>query len=366
MPAVDGATLDAFIVTPLVAEPQGELWFGFKDLHGSGGVGHYSPSSSGGRWEIHLAHRGEEGLTSGFVLTLNVDEKGDVWVGTLGGGLAHYARDDGVWHRIEVPSMKVTAILPVDGLLWLGTFGGGLVGYDPDTGQQEAFTRESTGGGLVDDEITVLLADGKGGLWIGTHGGGLSYFDVRRQSWTPYEMKGPRGDVRALAMDTRGHLWVGTFGGGVLRYDPVSGGWLVYTRATTDEALTSDHVVSLLTSPDGDVWVALSDMKAEGGVAHFDGRLWRSHTRENTGGGLASNDVRTLAFDGRGGLWVGTREGGLSRLDLGRSLWERLTIPDTARDQAGDTVLALAPDGEGGMWVGTAVGLRHVRPGGEP
>lgn len=81
----------------------------------------------------------------------------------------------------------------------------------------ESFTTESTHGGLVNDHIFFMEADGDS-LWIGTEGGLVLYHNGTWQSWT--EADGlPWRVVMGLAKDHKtGDLWLALFGEGIARF----------------------------------------------------------------------------------------------------------------------------------------------------
>jgi signal transduction histidine kinase len=88
-------------------------------------------------------------------------------------------------------------------------------------------------------------------------------------------------------------------------------------------------------------------------VSVFDGDSFTNYT---TADGLTSNDVHSIAVDGKT-VWIGTDGGGVSRFD--GDVFQSLT----ARDGLPDNVaLSVRPDGNGGVWIGTAQGLVHHRP----
>ena len=70
----------------------------------------------------------------------------------------------------------------------------------------ESFTTESTHGGLVNDHIFFLKADGDS-LWIGTEGGLVLYHDGTWQSWTVADGL-PWNVIMGIAKDPKtGDLW---------------------------------------------------------------------------------------------------------------------------------------------------------------
>jgi len=81
----------------------------------------------------------------------------------------------------------------------------------------ESFTTESTHGGLVNDHIFFLEADGDS-LWIGTEGGLGLYYNGTWESWTEAEGL-PWNIVMGIAKDHKtGDLWLALFGEGIARF----------------------------------------------------------------------------------------------------------------------------------------------------
>ncbi len=71
------------------------------------------------------------------------------------------------------PNYVISMLLDQKNRLWIGTWGGGLSLLDTDTLTFRNFTAKD---GLPGNFILSLEADGSGGLWIGTNDG-LSRFD---------------------------------------------------------------------------------------------------------------------------------------------------------------------------------------------
>jgi hypothetical protein len=122
----------------------------------------------------------------------------------------------------------------------------------------ETFTTESTDGGLVNDHIFFLCADGDS-LWIGTEGGLVLYYDGTWKSWT--EKDGlPWNVIMGIAKDQKtGDLWLALFGEGIARFS--GGRFEQFTQMNS--GLIND--VSYGIGIQGDnVWVA-----STGGISRY-------------------------------------------------------------------------------------------------
>lgn len=127
---------------------------------------------------------------------------------------------------------------------------GGLVGEPYVYTEWETFTTESTNGGLINDHIFFLEADGDS-LWIGTEAGLVLYYDGKWQSWT--EKDGlPWPVIMGIVKDPKtGDLWLALFGDGIARF---SGGYFDHFTQMNSGLLND---VSYAIDIQGDnVWVA--------------------------------------------------------------------------------------------------------------
>lgn len=114
-----------------------------------------------------------------------------------------------------------------------------------------------------------------------------------------------------------------------------------YIHHRWQDELPQSHVQDIVQTRDGYLWIATQE-----GLARFDGRRFVVFTARNAG--LDSDFIRVLHEDSDGGLWIGTRGGGLSRYARGR--FEKIDAPALVAA----SVHALAVDPTNALWVGTA------------
>jgi len=97
------------------------------------------------------------------------------------------------------------------------------------------------------------------------------------------------------------------------------------------------------------VWCATR----EAGLFRFDAARQRYDTFTREPGGLASNQLTSLALDRSGRLWVGTLGAGVSRLSPDRSSWDLINVLDTSLS---DTITVLEAHGDT-VLIGTSSGI---------
>ncbi|MCK4299921.1 MAG: hypothetical protein KAX80_10335, partial [Planctomycetes bacterium] len=116
----------------------------------------------------------------------------------------------------------------------------------------EQFTTKNTGGGLPNDHIFAVKADGDY-VWVGTENG-LARLDKRASTWRSWKEEDglPWRVVAAIDVDPKtGDVWLGLFGGGLARF---SGGRFDHWHQL-NSGLVNDVVYGVCVENDN-VWCA--------------------------------------------------------------------------------------------------------------
>ncbi len=285
----------------------------------------------------------------------------------------HVGVDDGL------PSSLVSDIIrDRRGVMWIGT-GHGVSRYDGHrfrTYTHDGRDPSSLPGGVV----AQIYEDRAGTLWVVTPGG-LSRYDHARDGFVTYpSVATPHhlaGVVTSVVEDARGTLWVGT-SAGLYTFDRATGAAmpcaLVAPRPDAAQPSATPYVVTLYRDRAARIWVgtrsglyaldpAHGDV-AHGGLAH--GGLARHFAYDPANPrSLPDTNVRALAEDAAGTLWIGSGDGGLARFDALTGQFTRFRHdPANPHSVAKDRIVRLAPDRAGtglGLWVGTENGgLDHL------
>jgi ligand-binding sensor domain-containing protein len=249
-------------------------------------------------------------LDVGYVRTIKIDKKGDIWAGTDGHGLfkyngtnvINYTTDNGLAYNI------VTSIVfDSFGNNWIGTadvmgvinIKGGISKFDGTT--WESYSTED---GLASNLVWDIAIDNQGNKWICTSNG-VSKFDGT--TWTNYDISYSVSDgfgsnylskvVISIFIDKSDNKWVGTHLGGLFQYDG--------TTWTSIKQLEGLIIWDIEADNDGNKWFGTNK-----GVFKFDGSTWTNYTTAN---GLINDNVYTIAIDQQNNKWFGTFEG-LSKL----------------------------------------------------
>ncbi len=160
------------------------------------------------------------------------------------------------------------------------------------------------------------------------------------ETWTTHDGL-PHNAVQAIVQGRDGYLWLGT-DGGLVRFDGIR--FTVY-NSRTHPAFETDRVRALTQTRDGTLWAGL----LAGGLLSARGDSIVSVGLE---GGGAALDIRSLAEDQAGTLWIGAEQG-LARVEDGV-----LTLAHT--DVISESVAEVEVDSDGALWVAVWAGLYRI------
>jgi len=324
------------------------------------------------------------------------DRFGDLWM--LGDKSIWVRRANGKFETVPpIPFPMVNGFAPLLGdpvleLAWNGDLivssPVGLCQYD---GKRWRLIDQHSG--LLNTDITALLADREGSLWVGLAGLGLA----RWLGYSEWENWGapeglPSDSIWAIHRDAAGNLWVGTRSG--LAF--ARGGSESPAHWTGRPEFAGQMILSLAHSRDNSVWVGTGNnglfridgatgrvekMPIEGKAAYApqvfvdrDDFVWTSHLgalyRSAAPGGHAiphfvaldvpgqANEERYYQFgqDREGRIWIATNHGLLS---YDRGEWTRLTTDDGLLRNVARPMTVGA---DGSVWVAfrDAVGVSHI------
>lgn len=193
------------------------------------------------------------------------------------------------------------------GNLWLGTGGGGLSRFDG-----KFFTNFTEKEGLPNISITSMIEDKNGNFWLGTDEGGAVRYDGK--FFTHFDTTYLRGKIHSILEDQTGKVWFGT-DHGVSCYDELhqDGGKARFINYTINEGLTGNEVYSIIEDKTGKIWFGTN-----GGVSCFKDSTRNYFMNFTTHEGLASNKVKSIFEDHKGNIWFGMDGGGVTRFDGNR------------------------------------------------
>jgi PAS domain S-box-containing protein len=313
-------------VLAIAQSPDGYLWLGTEE-----GLLRFD----GVRF-VTFDKRNTPSLQSDEVDALLVDRRGDLWMGTRGGGLVLLS--GGVFKtfttRDGLSNDSVQGLYEDEhGDLWIATDGGGL-----NRLSRGKFSVYTTKDGLADNAVFSVCGDRKGGIWVATHGGLSHRVNGRFISLTANNGL-PSNDIRSLYDDGVDSLWIGTNGAGLVHMTPTG-----ITTYTTKNGLSDNHIWSLFKDSSGSLWLGTGG----GGVNRLRNGEFSRFTRKE---GFSGEEVWAITEDREGSLWIGSAGGGLNRLRNAS-----FTTYGAQEGLSSDITLGVYQDREGALWIGTSDG----------
>ena len=267
------------------------------------------------------------------------DPQGCIWFATRNGLLRF---QNGTFEELTTPEAQSklglvqSLFTDREGNVWVGTEANALVRL-----RCVAVRTLTAEDGLSETSTRCVYRDRRGDIWIGAY---LGFARLSQGKMTTFnQMDGnPIATVTSISEDSEGRIWIGS--GGRLytveneRLVPIPG----WTSVFDIKVMACDGR--------GDMWIGTD---GDGLYRYSDGKFTAFRTRD----GLANNQIRALLSDRQGALWVGTTAG-LSRYQDGQ--FTNFTVKD---GMANGRVMSLCQDTNGVIWLGTRGGLIRYQDG---
>ena len=370
----DGKTLKHFLkssefassnnISSILEDSDGVLWF----VSNGSGLTRYEKDTNTVQ---HILYDPEnhEGLSSASVYwegknTFIEDKKGNLWLGTIGGGLnkfdkkanrfTHYRYDE--YDSNSLSSDNIRAVYEDNqGRIWIGTENG-LNVLDPETEEIKRFLHnEKDDSSICDDIIMAIYQDSDGELWFGSESNGVSVLNPDGKTFRKYHFN-PDSDeslqmnyVVQITEDKEGRIWI-VHQTKLTIFDKKKNLFLHYKGKFDDVT----HV--WLCNKKKIVWIATDSGKL---CKYYpSGKRFKLYKPEpGNPNSLASEIVISIYEDSRNELWISTL-GATTRYNPAENRFtnyfhkdgDDTTIPSVTNYTPG-----FFEDTEGNFWIGSAV-----------
>ncbi|MCH8318854.1 MAG: hypothetical protein IIA88_10240, partial [Bacteroidetes bacterium] len=374
----DGLSMNP--VMSIVQDKKGFLWFGTQD-----GLNRFD----GYKFTVFKTRDDDSNsISDNFITTLFVDQPGNLWIGTFGGGLNKYDIKTGKFKRFNINSSSgyglksdlIWSIESVESKLWIGT-DKGIVVIDPVSAEfvnilEQYPSLEKLSG----SSVLCIFRDSSGKLWFGTTYGLLLFQpDNGKLTTFLHNNRDPNSlshnTVLKVFEDSKNNLWIGTIDG-LNKYDPGSESFTNYffkeeRRSVSEEMETGGsntrNTYSLINNYSGNTircifedetgifWIG-TDME----LIRFDpltGDFVNYKKELVNPTGINDHFIRTLYKDRSNNLWIGTMGSGLNKVNLVPKKFilyqKRVNDPVSL---SSNYIRAIQEDNRGNIWIGTLIG----------
>lgn len=307
-------------------------------------------------------------LPGNFILYLEEDAAGNLWIGTNQDGLSkydlsreqfyNYAHVPGDEHSI--PGSVVRSVYSDSKAnVWIGT-NYGLAKYLPGQDQFKHYSFPMNGA-LHSPDIRAIFQVNEWEMYIQTNLG-LFSMDLSSEEMSfihhrwPEALSGLLGQNDPLLIDSQENLWIGSRSG-LHKYNTHTKELSVYLYHENDPAsVSSQRFSKIFEDSHGNIWIGTEN----NGINLYNREednftvLKSNQLQENS---LSNNIITDIYEDSYANLWIATQEGGLSYYSTSRKFFEHFTHnPFNANSLANNKVGAFCEDARGIIWIGAGDG----------
>jgi len=313
-------------------------------------------------------------LSDNNILSLFVDSKGILWIGTAGGGLNRFDSNENkmVRYKVGIQDEKGSSDVTVRGItqdkygfIWFST-ANGLNRLDQKTGYISKYLHDPENiNSPSGNDLRPIYCDRKNNIWAGTDdGSGLIRYDISEGKFYNYIMN-PKipgslssNIVRSFVENKNGTLFIGTDGGGLLTFDHKAN---KFTRVNPkiinpEKGSSITRILSTETDTTGNLWIGT----ISGGLGYYDVATNQIYIHKNeltNPYSLATNRISCILQSQSKIMWFGTWGGGINKYSRQKNKFNVFrNNPENPNSLSENTVRAIYETKDSKIWIGTIAG----------
>ncbi|MBN1186203.1 MAG: response regulator [Bacteroidales bacterium] len=214
-----------------------------------------------------------DGLSSGSAQCIFIDSFGNIWIGGLGGNVNFIPRDEAFFKKISY--------LPV-------------IGY---------------ANSLNSKMVPGLCVDGDNNVWVANLAGGLSVYENKRKikQYNNINNADISQNINYVYTDREQNIWVATDNGRLFQYNTSS---KQFNPIPSFDNIKNIPIYNLYEDSGNNLWIS-TDL----GLLMYNIKTGESKFYTTSNAELRDDNIRVVAEDAHGYIWVGTLGGGLGVFD---------------------------------------------------
>jgi signal transduction histidine kinase/ligand-binding sensor domain-containing protein/CheY-like chemotaxis protein len=290
-------------VYDILQDSEGYIWFAT-----AAGLSRYD-----GNTFTSFNHRNAN-ISSDIIYSLEEDKSGNIWAGTIRGGLFHLDKSKlpqktafkSYYTEKYNIGYEIFDILRIKDSIWFGADEATIIKY-----ADSSFTTMQLKDVPRENYVRAMVVDSLKRVWVSVYNVGLFLIDGTQITEFNPQNGLPDNHIRSIAIDKNGVIWLGGRSGLIsARYE--SGHLNILNILNEKDGFVSRNIYSLVLD-DENLWIATE--KGIGKLNPTDGLIIFS-----TENGLVNEKVFKVFDDRENNLWIGTN-GGVSKLSQERFLY---------------------------------------------
>jgi signal transduction histidine kinase/CheY-like chemotaxis protein/ligand-binding sensor domain-containing protein len=344
----------------LLQDSRGFIWIGTAD-----GLNRYD----GYKFKIFRNDaKDTASIGNNYIQDILEDKNGNIWVGTIGGGLNKYDRSTNRFHHYlhdekdknSLSSDFVSKLaLDASGKIWVATQKDGLNLFDPATGKSKRYMHTGNPVSIADNEIANVYKDHNNNIWVGLVKSGLSLYDRKNNSFTNFKSdqadKGSlSGDkVTTIFEDSHNRIWIGTQGTGLNMYDSRTGRFRRFMNEPgNSKTLAGNSILSIAEDEAHNLWIGTENNGLS--VYYPEWEQFSNYQHDDVDNStLGGNSVDVIMKDRSGNMWLGIFGAGINLYKKNKSDFIHYKHNSSPNSLSNNFVLSLFEDKDYNIWIGT-------------
>jgi signal transduction histidine kinase/ligand-binding sensor domain-containing protein/CheY-like chemotaxis protein/AraC-like DNA-binding protein len=311
----------------------------------------------------------QNGLRNNTTNCFLSDPEGNVWIGTLGGGIVVF---DIKTHSFSPKYKEILENLNhahINSLfmdshenIWIGTASNGLKCLKKGSDKLRHFTS---------NDVTDIIEDENGNILISSRGGGLSFYNPEKDFFNFFNAKNipflnSDNVIRCLYKGISGIIWIGT-NRGVLKLSSDSFGNPIFDKLKLNDPFLNEYlsgvvIQCILEDSQSRLWIGtenkgmiLYDLKQQKATKY----QYDLQGRYN----IKSNSIWSIFEDRDGTVWIGTYKNGIKKVNPREQKFQQiLASSDTKFYVSYGLISSFAAGDDENLWVGTdGGGLNYIK-----
>lgn len=311
----------------------------------------------------------ENGLSQSSVLSIAQDARGYIWFGTRSGlnkydsqSFKIYNNEKGNKKSLSTSAYLSSILSLRDGSLLIGTLNGLNKYNEKDDSFDHYQHDDQDASSLSHSLIYCIYQDKKNRVWVGTSNGLNLLTSTGKYRFKRFlYRKKQRQQIYAIIEDHNGTLWLST-GDGLMnmRFDGIK---VIFKhfKAYSDELSKAidNHITTLVEDRENNLWIGTKQTGVSKLNLTSESITNYKYSSLNPQG-ISSNNVRKIMLDREGKLWIGTLHGINIYNPATKSFSTLQNEPENSSSLSQNSVYDIYQDRQGIVWVGTYYGAINM------